>query len=372
MKRSFTFAALAALTATAFSAQAQFTVDGTLGAGELGTGTGKYQLVSTYTGTHSAANRGLQALYMGTTATTLNVLVVASPEIDGYPALAIYLDMPNKTGIAAGTRLPGGDDKSSQLLSRPTLDMSVDYAFRVTTSPLADPKGASYYSKLDYTNSVTPNADGTYKDLYLGPTDKTGVPLVISDAMTNIVAARFAFKTTATGSLTANTTNGWEFEIPIADLGGAAAGSSITAMVAYLNNDGSFTSDVLPSIATQTTQLGTDPNFTLITGDQHVAYTVGGVLATRSSGAALKAAAYPNPVAAGSRVFYTVADQNQPVMVEAFNSLGQRAALLLPATTQGSGEHSVTLAPLSQLAAGVYLVRVQNGASVTSQRVVVN
>ena len=45
MKNSFTLSTVAALLATAFSAQAQITVDGMLGAGELGSGPGQYQLV---------------------------------------------------------------------------------------------------------------------------------------------------------------------------------------------------------------------------------------------------------------------------------------------------------------------------------------
>ena len=96
------------------------------------------------------------------------------------------------------------------------------------------------------------------------------------------------------------------------------------------------------------------------------------VLAARSVGAPLHAAAYPNPLAADSRLTYTVADQTQPVTVEALNSLGQRAALLLDAAPQAPGEHSLALAPLQRLAPGVYLVRVQAGSQLTSQRVVVN
>ena len=371
MKKFFTLPALVAFTAASFTAQAQFTVDGTLNAAEIGTGAGKYQLVGTYTGTttHSTADRGLKALYVGTTATTLNIMVVASPETTGYNALALYLDLPNKTGVAAGTRLGGGDDGSSQLKSRPTLDMPVDYAFRVTTSPLANTGDPSYYSKIDYT--ATANGTGMYPDKYLGPTNKTGTPLVITDATTNIVAARFAFQSTASGSVAANTATGWELEIPLASLGGAAAGSAINIMAAYVNDGGDFNSDVLPQIAGQTAALGTDPNFTTIAGKQYYSYQVGtGVLATRSAGTSLQASTYPNPLAADSRLVYTVADQTQPVTVTAFNSMGQRTATLLDAP-QAPGEHSVALAPLQQLAAGVYLLQVKAGNQLTTQRVVV-
>ncbi|QKG55305.1 T9SS type A sorting domain-containing protein [Hymenobacter sp. BRD128] len=371
MQKIFTLSTLVALTAASLSAQAQFTVDGTLSPAEIGTGTGKYQLVGTYTGTttHSVADRGLKALYVGTTATTLNIMVVASPETTGYNALALYLDVPNKTGVAAGTRLGGGDDASSQLRSRPTLDMQVDYAFRVTTSPLANTADQSYYSKLDYT--ATPNATGQYPDKYLGPTNKTGTPLVITDATTNFVAARFAFQSSASGSVAANTTTGWEMELPLASLGGVATGSNINMMVAYLNDGADFNSDVLPQIAGLTTALGTDPNFTTIPGNQYYTYQVGtGVLASRAAASTLPTSLYPNPVAASSRLSYTLTGA-QPVTVTAYNSLGQAALTLLDAAAQPAGEHSLALAPLQQLAAGVYLLQVRAGSQLTSQRVVV-
>ena len=103
MKKLFTRAALAALCLSALGAQAQFTVNGTLAPAEVGTGLGKYQLVSTYTGTHSVADRGLKALYMGATATTLNVFVQASAEQGAYSAIVLFLDLPNGgSGRAAG------------------------------------------------------------------------------------------------------------------------------------------------------------------------------------------------------------------------------------------------------------------------------
>ncbi|UOQ74085.1 hypothetical protein [Hymenobacter cellulosilyticus] len=155
MKKIFTLSAVAALTAASLGAQAQITVDGTLAASEIGTGAGKYQLVGTYTGTHSAADRGLKALYMGTTATTLNIMVVASPEKGDYNALLLYLDAPNKTGVAANTRLPIGSDNTSQFNSQPTLDMPVDYGFRLTVSPFAtNGSGDVYHSKIDYTANL--------------------------------------------------------------------------------------------------------------------------------------------------------------------------------------------------------------------------
>jgi len=175
MKALVTLATLAALTAGSLRAQAQFTVDGTLGANELGTGVGKYQLAGTYTGAHSVADRGLKAVYVGTTATTLNIFVVASPERAAggeYSALVLYLAVPNKTGIAAGVRLPGSSNGSSQLRHRPTLDMATAYGFRITMSPLGSNDNNIYLSRVDYTVAAQPS--GQYAEIGMGQGQKNG------------------------------------------------------------------------------------------------------------------------------------------------------------------------------------------------------
>ena len=372
MKRLLTLSTLAALAAT-FSAQAQIVVDGTLSPTEIGTGTGKYQLVGTYTGTttHSVADRGLKALYMGTSATMLNVMVVCSPEIDGYNSVVLYLDAPNKTGIAAGTRLPGsnnsGNGGKESLFQKPTLDMATDYGFRVTTSPLTDANGGMMYlSRVDYTVAA---GTGGYTEIGMGSGPKNGAP--VSDS-NDPAGAQTAFQTSATGSVATNTTTGWEFSIPLSALGGAAAGSNFNVMVAYIDDNKSFNSDVLPQIKDQTAALGTDPNFVTIPGKQYYTYQVGtGVLAARAASATLQASAYPNPVAADSRLDYVVANAAQPVTVTAFNSLGQPALTLLSGATQPAGAHSLALAPLQRLAAGMYLLQVRAGDQLSTQRVVV-
>jgi Secretion system C-terminal sorting domain len=369
MNKTSTLAAAAALVLGSFSAQAQFSVDGALAPAEVGTGAGKYQLVGTYTNQHSVADRGLKALYMGTTATTLNLMLVASPEKTDYNALVLYLDMPNKTGIAAGSRLPGGDDNSSQLRHRPTLDMPVDYGFRLTVSPLSNTGTFNVYlSKIDYT--VAANAAGRHPDKYLGPTDKTGAPLSVTDPTTNIVGAKFAYRTTT--SVAANATTGLEIEVPLAALGGAATGEQIRAMAGYVGDNGDFYSDVLPQVAGQTSDLGTDPNFSLISGQQNYTYQVGsGPLASPAATAvALELAAYPNPVTAASQLRYAVAGRAQSVSVEVYNSLGQQVLRLLDAE-QPAGRHSTSLASLQQLPAGQYLVKLRVGTQLTSRRVVV-
>ncbi|MDB5233206.1 MAG: hypothetical protein JWR44_199 [Hymenobacter sp.] len=365
MKNLFTLSAMAALALVSFGAQAQFTVDGTLSTAEVGTGVGKYQLVGTYTGAHNQADRGLKALYVGTTATTFNVMVVASAETADYNSLVFYLDTPNRTGIAAGTRLPGstnaGNGGRESLYQKPTLDMPVDFAFRCTTSPFLNSNNAIYLSRVNYT--ATP-----YDEVGMGAGMKNGTLTMDNN---DPALAKTAYQTSATGSVAANTTTGWEFEMPLAALGGAVTGNDFKMMVAFIDDFRSFNSDVLPTIVGQTAALGIDPNFTTIAGNQYYTYRVGtGVLASRSATAELQASAYPNPVAAASRLAYTVPAGAQPVSVEVYNSLGQKSLSLLN-TTQTAGSHELALTPLQQLAAGPYLVTLRVGSQLSTHRVVV-
>ena len=301
------------------------------------------------------------------------MLVVASPEQPNgiYTAMVFYLDAPNKTnGIPAGTRLPGVSVQSgpnySPLRHHPTMDFQVDYGFRITTSPFNDNNNAIYLSRVDYTS---PPASFGYDEIGEGSNPKNGTLTFDTNDLGNV---RTAYRTTGTGSVAANTTTGWEFSVPLSTIGGAASGSLLRFMAAYINDDSSFYSDVLPQVAGQTAALGFDPNFMTIPGSQFYTYQVGqGVLATKAAGSTLAASAYPNPVTTDSRLTYTVAGAAAPVTVTAYNAMGQRALTLLDHTTQAAGEHSLALTPLQDLAAGVYLVHVQTGTQLSTQRVVV-
>ena len=183
--------------------------------------------------------------------------------------------------------------------------------------------------------------------------------------------AKVSFKTSTSGSVATNTTTGWEIEYPLAALGGAANASLIRVMATYVGDNAEFYSDVLPQINGQTAALGANPNFATIPGSQFYTYRVGsGLLATQSATAELQAATYPNPVAATSRLAYTVTGAAQPVSVEVYNSLGQKSLSLLNAT-QGAGQHEVALTALKGLAAGPYLVTLRVGSQQSSHRVVV-
>ena len=293
-------------------------------------------------------------------------MVVASAESADHTSLVLYLDTPNRTGIAAGTKLPGNTNANNNgresLYQKPTLDMPVDFAFRCTTSPFLNSNNAIYLSRVNYT--MMP-----YDEVGMGAGKKDGVTVTDTN---DPALAKTAYQTSATGSVTTNTTTGWELEMPLSALGGAAAGSDFKIMVAFIDDFKSFNSDVLPTIVGQTMALGIDPNFVTIPGNQFYTYRVGqGVLGNRAATAdALAATTYPNPLNSASQLSYTVAGGTQPVSVEVYNALGQRVLNLLN-EEQAAGLHTAALAPLQRLAVGSYLVKLQVGTQLTSRRVVV-
>ncbi|GAB3857540.1 hypothetical protein GCM10028822_31400 [Hymenobacter terrigena] len=359
---------MGALTVASLTAHAQFTLDGQATAAEIGTGIGKYQLAGTYSGNHLDTDRGLKALYVGYTATTLNILVAGSAEAatsGNYRALVLYLNTPVRTGAPAGVQLGGGDNQSP-LKHRPTLDMQTDYGFRVSVGPTATDV---YFSNVSYVTGTGAPTAGT--DTYVGQGNKSGTVVTSPLTATTLPGTRFAYLNTA--NLTANTGNaGLEIEIPLAALGTPllTAGSRLDLFAAFTDGDGIFYSDVIPQITGRTTALGTDPNFTTIPGTQSVAFSLGtGVLASRSAVASgLDFQVYPNPATAtaSATVAYTVPGGRQPVALAVYNALGQRVRAWASAEQAGTQQLA-----LGSLPAGAYLLKLQIGDQLTSRKVIV-
>ncbi|SHI88216.1 Por secretion system C-terminal sorting domain-containing protein [Hymenobacter daecheongensis DSM 21074] len=362
MKKIFTLAALGLLSAASMEAQAQITLDGKVSAAEIGTGTGKYQLAGTYTGTHSVANKGLQSVYIATSATKLYIMVVGSSESTDYPGFVVYLNVPGRTGVAAGTQLKGGAAGDSPLKHTPTMDMQTDYGFRATTAPTGD--NNVYYSYVDYTNGNTAPVPDTYQ----GNSQKAGVPIVASATTGPVLGARFSYLSSASVTAAATAGSGLEMELDMAALG-LTTGNAINVMAGYVKDGGAFTSDVIPQVVGQTADLGSSPNFSTLPGSQNVTYVVGtGVTATRNEVAQqLNFKVYPNPATAATTVSYKVLSANQEVELSVYNSLGQ-VVRTLAAEKQAVGTHTYKL---PALAAGTYLVKLSVGADVTSSKIVV-
>ena len=361
MKKIITLAATSVLAASTFSAQAQITLDGKVDATEIATTNtvGKYQLISSYSGTHSVADKGLKSLYVGASATKLYVAVVGSFEQTGsYPAVIGYLNLPGKTGVAAGTKLIGGAAGDSPLKIKPTMDFEVDYGIRLTFD--ADITKSAYFSYADYTNGNT----AAVPDTYQGGADKIGTPIVASATMGPLKGARVAYL--ASTSLTANVANSAvEFEFDLASLGLTPA-SNVNMFFAYTNDGGVFTSDTFPPIAGQTTALMPDQDFTVIPGKQYLTYQLGsGLLATRDAVAnALRFGVYPNPGSAVA-VGYSVPQGLKQVSLNVYDAIGKQVR------TMSEAQAGNQVYKLDGLKAGVYVVKLNVDGQQTSSKLII-
>ena len=361
MQKLVTLLAAGAMSVAALSAQAQITLDGKVTAAEIAaTNTvGKYQLVSTYTGVHSVTDRGLKTLYIGTSATKLYVAVVGAFLQDGtFPAVLLYLNVPGKTGVPAGTKLAGGAAGDSPLKIKPTMDFEVDYGVRVNFDKT--PASGGYFSFADYSNG---NVTGGVPDAYQGNV-KEGVSLTASATAGPLLGARVAY-TNATGVIANTDNSGLEFEFDLAALG-LTSTSKIDMFVAYTNDGGVFTTDTFPPILGQTTALAPDQDFTKIAGNQFLTYQLGsGLLATRSEVAsALRFGVYPNPGSAVA-VSYTVPQGKQAVALSVYDATGKQVRTLNETQT-GAQAYK-----LSGLSAGIYVVKLNIGGEQTSSKVVI-
>lgn len=365
MKKLFTLAAAGTLAAASLSAQAQITLDGKVDATEIATTTtqGKYQLVSSYGGTHSVADHGLKTLYVATSATKLYIAVVGSYEQGTtYPAIVGYLNVPGKTGVAAGTKLAGGAAGDSPLKQKPTMDFEVDYGIRLTFDK--DITSSAYFSYADYTTGNPPTGATGVPDAYQGGATKTGAALTASATTGPLQGARVAYLPSA--SLAANTANSAvEFEFDLAALGLTATAPRIDMFFAYVNDGGIFTSDTFPAV-TQT--IAADQDFTAIPGKQVLSYQVGaGVLGTKADAAALALGVYPNPVQNASTVTYQVTERASDVNIVLTDLLGRTVRTVESGLKQVGTQTAAVNA--ASLAAGTYLVRVQVGDKVSTSKV---
>ena len=79
--------------------------------------------------------------------------------------------------------------------------------------------------------------------------------------------------------------------------------------------------------------------------------------------------ARPNPMRARATLVFTVAESDK-VQIELYNVIGQRVQTVYEGTALAGAEQRVDL-DVSQLAAGVYVVRLQSGAEQATRRITV-
>lgn len=384
MKRIATLTLATTLVAGALSAQAQIALDGTISAAEIGTGTGKYTSLGRFTTSHTPVpggptgfgNAGLLQLYGASSGTKLYVGIAGSIEAGGN-CFQLWMDLPGRTGVPAGTPLPSIAGTSTVFgtfsggsIGGTKMDQETDVAIALT--------GQGDVQAALYTSATTAAA----KSIGGGAAITTnGTPNTVAGTTGGyavFAGTRVAEKFT-TGGLSNNPGNAngggagsdaVEYEFDRTALGLPSGASIVRVMVAYVSGDAYWSSDVIPEIPNNgLNNLGFSPDFTTLAGTQSTPINLV-VLSTRQADeAAVAMSVFPNPSAGTSTITYQVPDATQAVAVRVTDMLGREVRTLLD-TKQNAGFHNVSV-DTGALAVGTYLVKVQVGDRVATRRLTV-
>ena len=277
-------AAAAILAMLANQAQAQVVVDGRVASYELGTNTASYYgSMGQYTRPHSSstgfADWGLQQAYISSSATKLVIGVRGSvePVSAATPVgnfMQIYLDLPNRTGVAAGNPLPAAYGATSfDAMNGTIMDMQTDYGLALGYNS----GGTLSAQYVDYTQSASTGISGA-----LGTVSPSGTASTFysSAAQSRFYGARMAYTAPSPNFLSYNTGQAWELELDLASLG-VLPGQQVRVFVLYGSGaTGYVSTDFIPESGT-TTNPGFAPNFNLYGGTQAYTYTLlGGTTGT--------------------------------------------------------------------------------------------
>ncbi|MBT9392809.1 T9SS type A sorting domain-containing protein [Hymenobacter sp. NST-14] len=406
MKQRFTLAALGLLTAGAFSAQAQITLDGQLTAAELTAG--NYVLLgksTAFTGDQNTGrpfgSAGLLSLYVANTPTKVYMFLAGTVEAGGN-SFQLYLDVPGATGVPTGTFLPAGASGTSfEKVSRIKLDQEADLALALRSEGglVAGVQGyrieAAAFTSATAVDSkqITDAGSGLIGD---------GTALTIPAAGTMaayapLAGARMAYRNTSDGKIANNPGNsvpttdagyggvgsfGWEIELDRAALSATTGTPQFRIFAIQSNGSGGFASGEFipqatgplpasvpaPNLGGLDNGTPNDVDFGSIPGTQSATFTLGasGTLNSRSAVAnALKFGVYPNPAAGSATISYVVPGR-QDVALDVFNSLGQRVRTVASGKQTGANKFDLT-----NLTSGAYLVKLQVGGQITSQKLIV-
>ncbi len=384
MKNFSTLTLAATLALATLSAQAQITLDGTISAAEIGTGAGKYVSLGKFNTSHTPVaggptgfgNAGLLQLYGANSNSKLYVGIAGSIEAGGN-CFQLWMDLPGRTGVPAGTPLPSIAGATTVFgtfaggsIGGTKMDQETDAAIALTGQ--GDVQAAIYTSATagaakSLGGGAAITTDGTPNTL----AGTTGAYAIFRNAR---VAEKFT-----TGGLSNNpgnaTTGGAgsdavEYEFDNVALGLPSGASIVRLMVAYVSGDAYWSSDVIPEIPNNgLNNLGFSPDFTALAGTQSAALGLV-VLSTRQADEAVVAlSVFPNPSEGASTVTYQVANGTQPVAVQVLDLLGRPVQNLLSAS-QNTGIHNLSV-PAGTLAVGNYLVKVQVGDRVATRRLTV-
>ncbi|MCB2379105.1 T9SS type A sorting domain-containing protein [Hymenobacter sp. BT635] len=399
MKKIFTLATLGLLSAGAFEAQAQVTVDGQLTTAEV-SATG-YTLVGRDTGPRgfapSATNdAGLIAMYAAADATNLYFFLVATLQNDGTPAtisnsLQLLVARPGVAGVPVGTRLPKPTGSTSFQNFAPFLDQAGDMGIGIKGN------GTAAQFQVDgvvYTGGTTPGATAAVLSGATGVA-ANGTVATVSGQTGNLAVfngARVAYRTAAnlnsnpgygTAGSGAVPAFGLEIAISRASIALAAAGGNVRVFGLQNNADGGYLSSdfipqntgPLPASFPAAPNLATDPDFRTIPGTQSATVVVGSatgvtVLGSKAAdAAALAMGVYPNPAKGATTVVYNVGARAEQVNIVLTDLLG-RPVRVIESGLSPAGLQTKTISTAS-LATGTYLMRLQIGDKMDTRKVFV-
>ena len=375
MKKLFTLAAAGTLVAASISAQAQVVLDGVINASEIGAG--KYVSLGRYTAAHPAGfgDWGLLQMYGANTGTKLHLALAGTMERSGN-GFALYIDLPNATGVPVGTALPAITGAGNTFeRGGCILDLPVDIAFNLKGDAAGQiPQLANYTSATVGTSVnlvVTAPAAGT----------PVAFPAAVTvGAFSKFANGRVAYKDSPDGKVLTNPGNangggtgslGLELELDRTALGLPSGASIVRVFGAYISASGFWSSDVIPEVLAGTTPNKTnfafDPDFTQEAGTQAATFNV--VLGTKQADeASVAMSVFPNPSNSQATVTYRVLNGSEYVNVVLTDLMGRTVSTLQDGK-QAAGFQNIALKS-STIAAGTYMVRVQVGDKVATRKVV--
>lgn len=382
MKKQLTLAAASALLLAGLNAQAQITLDGVINANEIGAG--KYVSLGQFTPAHTPSAGfgmfGLLNMYGANTGRKFYVALAGNMEPSGNN-FQLYMDLPGRTGVPAGTPLPNINGPGTVFATDPTdpnktiggtkMDMEVDAAFGLNGQ--GDPQAAVFTSATAATaKSLGGGAailtDGTVNPIPASETTAnyrifSGTQLAYRASPTNLADNPGNANGGGAGSLAL------ELEFDNAAMGLPSGSSIVHLMAAYVSGDGYWSSDIIPEVTGNgNNNLGFHPDFTALAGTQSGTLNV--VLSSRQADEAVVAmSVFPNPAKSLSTISYRVLGGAQPVLVTVADLVGRQAKTLL-SQSQSAGIHDLQV-QTGDLAAGTYLVKVQVGDKVATRKLVV-
>lgn len=392
MKKLFTLAAVGAMAAASFQANAQMTVDGILNSTEIGAATaGKYVLVGKFTNPHGFGDYGFLSLYAANTATKLYFFVAGTVENNpsgSKNSFQLFIDRPGVTGASASpTALPaptaGVGTSFAGMTSK--MDLAPDLALAIRGIGTANQLQAEAISYASATSATDRVLTSTLADNGTAATVSSTGSAAPFAALAN---ARMAYRastvlstnpgynaTTTAATYGGAGSYGWEIEVDRTAMGLTTNGAVVNVFV-LMNNDGGnyLSSDFIPQTTTPNGNLAgaasVDFGSAAIAGTQSAAVTVATVTAIKAADkAAVAMQIYPNPAQGVATVSYNVGSHADNVNIALTDLLGREVQVLANGL-QAAGMQSKTVST-ANVAAGTYLVRVQVGDKVSTSKMVV-